>query len=422
VKDSYDVIVSGGGPAGSFAGYLCARNGLRTLIVERKEIPRMKCCAGGVLERSLQQLGFPLPESVYEREIFGTALVHGERRFEFRSSSRLAVTVHREAFDTFLLKKAESAGAEVLASHETVEVKEHADRVTVGDGTAHRDARYLIIAEGANSRSARQVLGPYPPGGLAMGLASRCLFGSEPSDLLEFHLAGDDRLRMPFVVRGGLDGWMFPHRKGGNIGVGGWGTSTATLRNEIGRLMDSIGRANGGIESSGAICAHPIPVKPRTRFSSARCMAVGDAAGLASPMTGEGISYALTSGRLAAETVMEQHDLAFSPRRLRAYDAAVRSEAVSVLRAARWTSRWVQSISPVMDIDRLLEAASKEDRIIDASVRFTRGERDWTPLGRLAILRFLPLFFSSLPSSGQDLKEPDRRVQKADHGYNEDRP
>jgi geranylgeranyl reductase family protein len=350
VKASYDVIVSGAGPAGSYAGYLCAKNGLRTLIVERKGLPREKCCAGGVLERSLRELDFPVPSSVVERDIYGTVLVHGDQRFEFRSPSRVAVTVRREVFDSFLTKRAEAAGAEVLTDHETVKVKEHPDRVTVSDGRSVRDARYLIIAEGVCSRSARQMLGSYPPEGLGIGMAAHCDFGSNPPDLLEFYLTGGRRPQMPFIAEGAPDGWMFPHQNGGNVGLAGRQVSTALLRKEMEKLIDAMGKAYGGVTSQGAVYAHPIPVKPRSRFSTGRCLVTGDAAGLASPMTGEGISYALSSGRLAAETVLSKAAMTYRPRDLRTYDAAVRGELLPVLRATTWVSRWFQSMTGIIDV------------------------------------------------------------------------
>lgn len=375
----------------------CARAGLRTALVERWEIPRLKCCAGGVVERSLRQLDAPLPDALVEREIFGVYLVHGDVRSECRSPCRVAVTVKRDKFDEFLARDAERAGSEVMTRFRTDRVREDVDKVTVeSEGGKALEARYLIIAEGANSRTARQVLGPYPPDGLAMGLAAECDFGGTPGDLIEFHLFDEEGFKMPFVTPGGIDGWIFPHAHGANVGVGGYQATTTDLRRQMDRMIREASKNNGGAEVRGKINAHPIPVRPRGRFSSARCLVVGDAAGLASPMTGEGISYSLTSGALAAEAVQRALGRGHRPGALLSYDRSIRSEVLPVLRAAKWASIWFQQLSRVIDLDRFLPNLEKDRDIIDASIAMSRSEKHWTALATRTLARFPHHFFSAV--------------------------
>ena len=396
-SDRYDVVVSGAGPAGAMAASRCACAGLRTALVERWEVPRQKCCAGGVLERSLRQLGTPLPDALIEREIFGAALVHGDIRHEYRSPSRLGVTVRRDRFDEFLARGAEKTGAELITKFRTERVRDEGDKLTVEseEGKALH-AKYLIIAEGANSRTARQALGPYSPDGLAIGLAAECDFGTAPEDLIEFYLFKEGGFKMPFVTPGGMDGWLFPHAQGGNVGVGAYKAGTTDIRRQMDRMVQEAGRTYGGAEIKGEISAHPIPVRPREQFSSGRCLVAGDAAGLASALSGEGISYSLTSGVLAAEAVQSAMAKGHRDGILLSYDRSIRSEVLPVLRAAKWASIWFQHMTNIIDLDRFLRNMQNDKSIVGASIAMSRAEKDWTFLLRKAVVRFPVQFFSAV--------------------------
>ncbi len=73
-----------------------------------------KCCAGGVLDRSIKQLGYALPERTIQKEIHGVKIFHGEQSFDFRCDRRISVTVRRRDFDRFLVDLAEKQGAEII--------------------------------------------------------------------------------------------------------------------------------------------------------------------------------------------------------------------------------------------------------------------------------------------------------------------
>src|SRR5512136_540207 len=99
---TYDVIIVGGGPAGSTCARACAKAGLRTLILELDVFPRAKPCGGALSERALACLDFALPPDIIERECFGARVHYGTHIVEVRKDRRIAVTVSREKFDHFL--------------------------------------------------------------------------------------------------------------------------------------------------------------------------------------------------------------------------------------------------------------------------------------------------------------------------------
>ena len=183
--------------------------------------------------------------------------------------------------------------------------------------------------------------------------------------------------RLQFEFPGSVNGWMFPHRTGGNVGVGALRLPTQLLNRALDKVIEQVSRNNDGLVDEGSRKAHPIPVRPRKCLVKGRALLVGDAAGLASPITGEGISYALTSGRLAGNAVSDMILDGGSPAFLRSYERAVRKEAVSTLNAARVISTCMQRVVDCADVDHLMKAFQKEPGLISTSAMMCRGEEEW---------------------------------------------
>ena len=129
----YDVIISGCGPAGSNAAYKCATAGLNVLMIDKDEFPRKKCCAGGLLERAYSALP-NFSTDLIEKEIYGAKFVMGDESIEIKSDKRVAVTVKRESFDTFLFNSAINAGVESITGHRVIKAIERDDCVAVTYG------------------------------------------------------------------------------------------------------------------------------------------------------------------------------------------------------------------------------------------------------------------------------------------------
>jgi flavin-dependent dehydrogenase len=130
-----DVVISGSGPAGAYASYLCAKAGLDVVLLERCEIPRAKCCAGGIMERALKLLDFEIPQDVIEQELSGFHVHLASHRYECKAPARLGVSVRRERFDQFMTKC--RAHSEYYAL---------VNRGGEGQGRIHHILRYVGIA------------------------------------------------------------------------------------------------------------------------------------------------------------------------------------------------------------------------------------------------------------------------------------
>jgi geranylgeranyl reductase family protein len=274
---AHDVAVIGAGPAGSTAAYRLARAGARVLILDKARFPRDKPCGGGVTTRAARLLPFsidPVVEDVIDR--VECRLDFGPR-FERRAQAPLAYMTQRKRLDHFLLERAAEAGAEVRQGV-TVDARE-------------LDAGVVICADGCNGTSARQ-LGVSPD--LVHGVA------------LEANYPRDERYAHTMVleiasVPGGY-GWIFPKGDHVNVGVGGWASEGPRLRDHLRRMCEAYGiDPDAATDTRG----YRLPMRragaPLVRGNAA---AIGDAAGLVDPFSGDGMYEAFYSAKLVAEAVL----------------------------------------------------------------------------------------------------------------------
>lgn len=386
----YDVAISGGGPAGSYCAYRCAQAGLSTVLLERQLPPWTKTCAGGVLMRAAARLDFPIPDSIVEKEVKGFHVVGSDFRERFRFDRCLTYTVDRTGFDLHLLRMAEKAGAEIRCGR-TVDSIKGTGAVELSTSQETIAARCAIIAEGAGSRNARRLFGPPPSNAMAMGLRSVDITTEDPGDEIEVFLLDTPTKRLERYPMFPLMGWMFPYRDRANFGVGGHGYGKARLLAGMEEVWDtSLAKA----AKRGGPSAHPIPILPRDRLSTSRTMLVGDAAGLVSPMSGEGLSHGLASAILASDsaTAFMNGDAGA----LRGYERRVKDTVVRDIRAATAISPVLHWLLGVVDTKAFFRTVRQETQYVDAWTRMALGQETWQRLLIMTIPRFHRLFFRSL--------------------------
>ncbi len=386
----YDVAISGGGPAGSYCAYRCAQAGLSTVLLERQLPPWTKTCAGGVLMRAAARLDFPIPDSIVEKEVKGFHVVGSDFRERFRFDRCLTYTVDRTGFDMHLLRMAEKAGAEIRCGRAVDSIK-GTGAVELSTSQETIVAKCTVIAEGAGSRNARRLFGPPPRGGMAMGLRSVDITAEDPGDEIEVFLLDTPTKRLERYPMFPLMGWMFPYRGRANFGVGGHGYGKARLLAGMEEVWDtSLAKA----AERGRPSAHPIPILPRDRLSTSRTMLVGDAAGLVSPMSGEGLSHGLASAILASASAA-----AFvngDAGALRSYERRVKDTVVRDIRAATAISPVLHWLLGVVDTKAFFRTVRQETHYVDAWTRMALGQETWQRLLMMTIPRFHRLFFRSL--------------------------
>ena len=329
--DIFEVIVVGAGPAGGTAAAALARRGLSVLLLEKAALPRYKTCGGGILPRAYRMLP-PGVAGVVESEFCDVLLnFHGEGlEFTAARPEPLVRMTMRADLDHLLAKEAQQAGATLLDDCPVTEVKTMSDGVALTTGKGIFQARFVVAADGAQSLTAK-----------AGGWGS--LPRLAPAIEWELHLPADDFARFSRTARfdfGFIEAgyaWVFPKRNHLSAGILTSGRANINLAAKLENYLRVLGiHRVERTEKHGYV----IPIEPRREpLARGRVLLTGDAAGLVDPITAEGISYALWSGRLAAEAIV--HGLPDAEKVAGNYQALLEQNILGDLRAGRWLARWV---------------------------------------------------------------------------------
>ena len=371
----HDVVIVGGGPAGSSCAYWLADAGWDVVVVEKKHFPRVKTCGDGLTPRAVRQLA----DMGLEDALAGSHKYGGLRAYGFGQSLEMqwpehpnfpnyGYTITRHDLDGLVAERAVKAGATLLPGTEVVaplideagSTLPHLKGVTIRENAAgggrgasgggkDREllARYVVVADGANSRVGR-MLGTNRRRDLPLGMALRGYYTSDRHDdpFIESHL--DIRDAEGNVVPG--YGWIFPMGDGRvNVGVGLLSTDRRWKGVNTSHLMDafvnwapeswglspatSLGPPTGGKLPMG------LSVGPR---AGANVLLAGDAAGTINPFNGEGIAYGYETGRLAAAAL--GHALSGEgPRALADYDRQIEAAYGPYYKVARAFVRMISN-------------------------------------------------------------------------------
>ena len=309
----YDVVVVGGGPAGSTTARGLAGGGARVCLVDKARFPRPKPCGGALSPRALSCLPPGVDKVVRTRIRRAVFTYQSGKPFEVVSRVPMGYMICREEFDTWLKAHAEETGVTIREGVAVRGIETTASRYIVRAGAEAISARMLIGADGATSVVASQC---FPGRPAARYLALEAEVPQDGHDLGE-------TVRVDVGAYPGGYAWAFP--KGDRVNMG------AMVESSRGRdLRAALAAFVAGqrtlpsptsADLRGALVAAPgsAPV-PCARSG---VLLVGDAAHLADPFLGEGIYYAVRSGMLAAEAVLGQSDGVSSAAR---YSAQIASQ------------------------------------------------------------------------------------------------
>lgn len=352
MKDHFDVVVVGAGPAGTTAARCCAEAGLPVLCIEEHgTIGYPVQCAGLLSTAAFRECGVS-GTSVLNR-VTG-ACVYGERGAEvsFDAGETKALVVDRGSLDREMAGAAADAGAEFRVKTGVYRLGPSSVLTRGPDGRRETGYRVLIAADGSRSTIARMQ---------GMARAPVYLAGLQADLACDM----DERLVQIYPdASPAFFGWAIPLGRGrARVGLAG----TTGIRSRFGAFV----RPFGGRWTQFSCGTIPLGTMPVTYGN--RTLYVGDAAGLAKPTSGGGVYTGVRSARHAAETAITACEAGrYDDGILKGYEAAWKADFGRELSLGFRLFRMRQELGPA-EMDELLRALSRPE-VVEAIVRY--GDMD----------------------------------------------
>ncbi len=415
----FDAIVVGAGPSGNAAAYTMARAGLAVLQIERGEYPGSKNVQGAILyadalERLIPDFreDAPLERHVVEQRIWmmddisHTGMHYRSEAFNEENPNRY--TIIRAQFDRWFSRRVRDAGVTLLCETTVTELlRDEAGRVvgvrTDRDGGEVR-ANVVVLAEGVNGLIGQRanLRGELKPKDVALAV-KEMHFLPEETIAARFGLRGNEGVvieAMGTITHGMTGtGFLYTNKESISIGIGCVVDDFARTGETPYGLLDAFKRhpSVAPLIAGSEVKEYAAHLIPEGGYDAvpALCgdgwLVVGDAAHLVNAVHREGSNLAMTSGRLAGETIAQLHLLGepCSAKRLAAYrDALESSFVLKDMRKYRKIPRLLHGNRQLLDLyPRLLSQAAQtwlrvdgtdkrsKERQIVRSLRTARGVR-----------------------------------------------
>jgi menaquinone-9 beta-reductase len=321
IEREYDVIIIGGGPAGSTTAIFLKKlnPALRVCIIDKEKFPRKKSCGDGLspgVADIIKEAGLPsffsekMPISIFQLVCPDVI----DLKYDLKNmgmASAFGYVFPREFFDDKLIKHAAAAGVAVFESCEITDITEAASFCTVvsckqGEATFTCSGRIIVGADGIHSKI-RKYVKAETNSDKHMGIALRyyCKIKTVDEPYLRIDILKS--LKNSY-------GWVFPVSDDeANIGIGVdmdiYRKKKINLNHELDKYLAYIKDAFEPELIQGTRSGYPLPYGSELpQLVHNNKVLVGDAASMINPLTGEGIFYAMQAGKMLSENIAESFD------------------------------------------------------------------------------------------------------------------
>jgi geranylgeranyl reductase family protein len=396
---NYDVVVVGAGPAGSTAAKLLAENGIKVLLLDKSTFPREKPCGGGLPNRVVKR--FPYIEPFIDSISYGTTMFSSSLhyKFDFVREKPFLMMVLRKKFDADLLMLAKKAGAVFQGGQSVVDVLALQDKaVVLLENGQSIETQMVLGADGMHSVVAEKTQLCKKLDVLCVSLVQEQPF--TPKQIQSFFTK--KKLTYLFIKAQGIAGygWVFPKKNCVNIGIGEFQSAVSKARpkkplKETYELFISLLKEHGLLPSDFPIenlRGATLPIFPLENTYGERVLLCGDAAGFINPITGEGIYYAMASGQIAAQVIiegLEQQNL--TKKFLSRYQDRWLDDFGRDLKAlGRFNNQWG------MDSEKIIRIMTHDKKFAKLIIGVTGGQISFTKYKKALILRYIYAFLRNL--------------------------
>ncbi|MGW8194255.1 MAG: NAD(P)/FAD-dependent oxidoreductase [Desulforhopalus sp.] len=284
----FDVIIIGGGPAGLACAEITAAHGLQTLVIERKNPLGAKVCAGGITWHGLIR---KIPENIAEKHFRHQHIFTRYQQVRITARTPIIATVNRQNLGQLMAERARSAGAEIREGCLVTSI--HAEKITYVDKSSRQAVtagfRVLVGADGSTSMVRRYLGLPIQRAGIGINYQLKT-----DHQKMEWHL-DPKRFASGYA-------WVFPHRD--TVSVGAYVDSAVMPARKLRDNLQQWATDKGFSLRQYRPRAEYINFDYRG-YHFGKIFLAGDAAGLASGLTGEGIYPAIVSGESVASTIID---------------------------------------------------------------------------------------------------------------------